>query len=238
MKNKITKLFILNFSIAIINILAFSKAFFGISVYEDSILIVTCSIFIPIMSIIIFLYGNWSILNQEKARGLNIEMDALKDSRDYEDILEKNAKKIPFLSNEFEQLREQIKRMDQKEEALLEYLKQNNREDQFLKAEAENARAFMLQNVRRVLSKCIIIVALDKDNDKDSRNVYLEQKEEISSVIRNNEKTLDEFDIFLEEVSKMGEKPLEENISLQSTIKAMRQIRGADTMHISFERRF
>ena len=59
----------------------------------------------------------------------------------------------------------------------------------------------------------------------------------IHKVIDVNEKSIDEYDQFLEEVSHQGEKLLVENESLKATVLAMRQIRGADSINFSFTER-
>ncbi len=226
---KFLKMLLLGTVIAIINIVAFSKAFFGISIHSENKLITTFSIFIPIMSLFTFFYVSYSILNAKEKRQYRLDMAELKEPENYKDAIRKYIKIFPFLSNELESLLMQIKRMEIKEQALEEYLKQNNQTDNFLLQEGKDAQLFLLSNVKRVLNKCIIMGALDKD-DTNSRNVYQKQIDEFHEIIKSNEKNLDEFDIFLEEVSKIKEKPLSENIGLQCTIQAMRQLRGADSI--------
>ncbi len=235
-KHKILKMFLLSVSIALVNIVAFSKAFFGISIHSENTLVMTFSIFIPVMSIIIFFYEGYAILNAKEKVQYHITIDELVSSEDCKKALQKYIKIFPFLADELKILIRQIERIEVKQEALIEYLKQNNRDNTFLVQEGKEAELFLLKNVKRVLGKCIIMGALDQDDtDEDSRNVYQEQINEFHKIIKSNEKNLDEFDIFLEEVSKMGEKPLEENIGLKSTIEAMRQIRGVGSLKINKE---
>ena len=145
---KILKMSILCAFIAIINILAFSKAFFGISIHSGDRIAVTCSIFIPLMSCIVFGYGSYTILNASEKIKYHVDIAELKDSKDYEEALRRNEKALPFLSKELKTLEMQIQRMGKKQQALLEYLKQNNKDEQFLGQEAENARLFLLNNVK------------------------------------------------------------------------------------------
>lgn len=236
MKKKILKLSSLCFLIAIINILAFSKAFFGISIYSDNLIAKTFSIFIPIASVFAFLYGGNEILDKKEKIGYYVDVNELENSEDYMVALRKNAKKLPFLAKELNMFSEQIQRIERKYDALVELLKQDNKQDKFLVNEAENAKSFLLSNVKRGLRTCILINAMDKDESTaDGRNVCKEQIKELEKIIDANERNLDEFDLFLEEVSKMGEKPLQDNLSLQCTIKAMRQIRGVDSTNIIFK---
>ncbi len=225
-KRRILKLFLLCIILVAINILAFSKAAFGISIHSDNLFAIICSIFIPIFSVIIFFVEGNSILNQkDKARC--IELDELKeDSSDYKKKIKQVQKDLPFLTDELNELKNQIRRMDKKQEALFEYIKQNNKNEDLLKDEAKKARQFLLNNAKIILSKCIIIGALDQDvTITDFRNIYQEQIQDFKRIIKFNEKILDEFDCFLEEVIKSGASPVEDNISLQSTIEALRQIR-------------
>lgn len=231
MRKKLIKIGIFSMCIVIINIFVLSRGILNFSVHSDNVVIATCSIAIPVISLIFLCLYVYSILNSKisEEKKVNYDIYNLKTEDDYMRALESVLKTHYGLENELNTLVNQVNRIQKKHNALLNFLEQNNNtSNTFLIQESENAKLFLLHNIQTVLSKFIILEVLDHDVEENQKNIFQEQMIEINKIIDNNEKTLDEYDIFLKEVSKMGEKPMKENTNLQCTITALQQLRDAN----------
>lgn len=214
---KVLKIIALDFSIAVINVLVFSKGFLGASVRSENILIVGISIFIPMVSIILGLYLNLKLLKSFDEIELSYDIQELEEPEEYIKALEESKEKLPFLSNEFEELAVQVKRILRKNRALKEYLEQMNLEHFNMEEEIDNSLQYVLENINRALGKTILISAKDKNRSQD--------EQAIREIIDCNELYLQKYDNFLDEVSELKREPLKDTTELDARIKSLETFR-------------
>ncbi len=214
---KVLKIIALDFSIAVINVLVFSKGFLGASVRSENLLIVGISIFVPMVSIILGVYVNLRLLSSFDEVELSYDIQELKEPEEYIKALEEGKEKLPFLSNEFEELAVQVKRILRKNHALKEYLEQMNLEHFNMEEEIDNSLKYILENINRALGKAILISVKDKNHSQDEQS--------IREIIDCNEVYLQKYDNFLDEVSKLKREPLKDTTELDARIKSLETFR-------------
>lgn len=116
--NKIMKIIGLNMFIVIVNIILFSPGLINIKIGSTSVFETSIGITAIIMSIVIFVVGNYKILNDEK-----IKIDEIENLIDCVNSLEQNKWKKTF-GKEISILLKQIQRMEKKKEVITEVLLQ------------------------------------------------------------------------------------------------------------------
>ena len=224
MSKKYVKMFFFNFLLVVVNVLFFSKGFIGASIHHENVVIAGLSIALPIIDIILLVYINYSLLNQKNK--IEYDINEIIDVEDYKKAVMQAKKRLKFLSFQLDEMLSQIEEIERKKGALLEYLRQNNQVNGVFVEEAVNTEQYILKNIKKILNKCILIEP--STSMEVANKEYKEQMEYITNTIKKNEETLEKFQDFLYEVSLYGEKETPEDISLQSTIQVLRQLRGEE----------
>ena len=119
-KEKVIKIAALNIGIAALDIIVFSDGLLHIDMSGSNILAATFGATIIVMSLLVFIVGNYKLLYvKEKI----IQTDEIKTIEDYISALEQNYEKKTFVKD-IDTILEQIKRFQKKKETINEILLQ------------------------------------------------------------------------------------------------------------------
>ena len=121
-KEKVIKIAALNIGIAALDIIVFSDGLLHIDMSGSNILAATFGATIIVMSLLVFIVGNYKLLYvKEKI----IQTDEIKTIEDYISALEQNYEKKTFVKD-IDTILEQIKRFQKKKETINEILLQKS----------------------------------------------------------------------------------------------------------------
>lgn len=209
---KIIKLLVFNTLIAIANVVIFSPGIIGLKIQGGSIFEVAFGVTIILMSIIIFVLGNYKILIKKEEK---ITTDKIETLEDYIDALKRNRRKKTF-SKDIDIILEQIERIEKKKEIVYEIISEkfNASEISYSKFNTvitQIEKLFYI-NIKSVINKLNIFDEDDYDdmnNEKlsqafinEKRKIYNEYISFIRNSIEDNEEILLKIDKFLLELSK------------------------------------
>ena len=215
---KIISLLELNIVIVILNIIIFSPGLIGINIDFINIFQTSIGITIIIMSVIIFIMGNYKILIEEKD---DVNIFKLDNYEDYIEALKDNSSKRIF-SKYIDSLLDQIERINKKQEKIDDILLQkfNTSEisyTKFKKTISEVVDVFYL-NIKSVIKKINIFdqeenekVKKDIKRGKISGNIAEEKNDMyeeyitfVKDSVEDNEEILLKLDKVLLELSKFN----------------------------------
>ena len=215
---KIISLLELNIVIVILNIIIFSPGLIGINIDFINIFQTSIGITIIIMSVIIFIMGNYKILIEEKD---DVNIFKLDNYEDYIEALKDNSSKRIF-SKYIDSLLDQIERINKKQEKIDDILLQkfNTSEisyTKFKKTISEVVDVFYL-NIKSVINKINIFdqeeyekVKKDIKRGKISGNIAEEKNDMyeeyitfVKDSVEDNEEILLKLDKVLLELSKFN----------------------------------
>lgn len=218
-KNIIIKLLILNISIMLVCILAFSNAFFKLDLSGRNVLSTSLGIMIIVMSIIIFIYGNLKLLIEKPVQKIEMSYTAI-------DTLESCAvavgqyikNNVRTYASDLETVISQINRMKKKKQTirqmLLEKFSETEMSFQKFMSTIEQMEKIAILNIKSLLYR---INAFDEEEYesilkhekseklKESRlSIYNEYKTFVVKATENNEEILLKLDKLILELSKLS----------------------------------
>lgn len=216
MKKKFLKLFALNASIIFINILAFSNWCIGLTIGK-SVIQTLISIFLIVISAIVFFKGNNIILNGRKKAPTKVQKKLVSDE-DFKMELLKCMDKHEFKS-EATQAIEQIERLRKKTDTLDLILQQHFEKDSLTYEKFHytimNIEKLFFENLRKMILK-ITIFDQDEYNNlaKENKNIsesaalqrnaiFKEYINYVNAIIEKNEGILIKLDNLTLEISKL-----------------------------------
>jgi hypothetical protein len=208
----VLKLSLLNFGIAFVNILAFSNAFIGINLGEDTSLRRAFGYTLILMSVILFCYGNYYLLHSKEAQ-YEFSIQDLHTPQDMVEVLTELLNKN-ILNNEINTTINQISRLLKKKESLknIIYIKfKEEDEDAYgLKDVINKAEKLLFSNVKSIINAISVFDQQEFNQIKQKENaekraVYMEQVNYIREKVNNNEMILLEFDKLLMQLSKLSD---------------------------------
>lgn len=217
-EGKIKKLVGLNVTIALIDIILFSPGLLGIKIGGTSILATAFGITVMLMSGVVFVFGNYSILyTKEKI----IQTSEIKTEADYINALKHNYGKKTF-AKEIDIIIEQIERLQKKKETIKDILLQRFDSTEMSYSKFQGAvidldNIFYI-NIRSILNKLqafdeedynqikrdSINSEFSKEFIKEKMDIYQEYITFIKDSVEDNEQILLKLDKFLLEISKFN----------------------------------
>ena len=218
MKNIILQLLKLNITIILINIIIFSPGLLGVEIGGTSIFFTALGTTVILMSIIIFIAGNYNILTTP-----NKEITIYKVDTPEECIqaLKENKSKRTF-ANDIDILLEQIDRFDKKKETIYDILLQkfNSSEMSYSKFKSVivDIEELLYINIKSVINKINIFDQQEYDkiykdirHRKINNNIINEKKNMyeqyilfVKEAVEDNEEILLKLDKVLLELSKFN----------------------------------
>lgn len=215
--NRIIKLVLLNAAIILINIVSFSPGIVGLAIGGESTFKSALGITIIIMDFLVFIVGNYTILNQKKGKMPTKEIKTVVDCT----VALKEHRNEKIFKRDIEKIFEQMERLDKKKEIITDILLQkfSNTEMSYLKFQGvidEINKIFNI-NIRSIINKLNIFDEEEYENIiKESRKVHKENEEllneklkiyedyikYIKDSINDNEEILLKLDKLLFELSK------------------------------------
>jgi hypothetical protein len=215
---KIIKIAVLNLGIAIVNTVLFSPGFLGISIGGASIFTTAFGITVIIMSVVLFLYGNYRLLMAEEEI---IQPSEIKTTEDYINALKQNYDKKTF-AQDIDLILEQMERLQKKQETIRDILLQkfDSAEMSYQKFEG-SIRAvedIFYLNIKSILNK---LNAFDEDEyNRIKKNeayrtfskefiqtkmdIYQEYISFVQKSMEDNEQIILKLDKLLLEISKLN----------------------------------
>lgn len=214
----IIKLTVLNIGIALLNVVVFSSGIMAIEIGGTSAFETAFGVTFIIMSISIFILGNYSLLIKKEKK---IKSNEIKTSFDCIEALKDNKNKKTFLKD-ISILLEQIQRIEKKKEMITEILLQkfNSSEMSYSKFQGgiiEIEKLFYL-NIKSVINKLNIFdegdylrvneecreANLSKEFIEEKIRIYNEYISFVKDSIEDNEQILLKLDKLLLELSKFN----------------------------------
>lgn len=215
---KLIKLFLFNVVIAMINVLVFSPGVLAIELSGENIFQTSLGITIILMSIAIFILGNYKIIMSRRKIIKSIDIET---SDDCIYALEQNVWKKTF-SSDIKVILEQIERIKKKIYTINELLKEkfNTTEISYTKFQCiiNDVEALFYINIKSIINKLNIFdeeeyhrlskhsthEELSKSYSKEKITIYNEYITFIKDSIDDNEEVLLKLDKLLFELSKLN----------------------------------
>jgi len=218
-KKQLIQAAVLNLTIVVADILLFSNGFFHL-LSREAIVLKAIGVAALVMSILFFLYGNYSIFIKTQPAKL-YKAEELKDSDDYLDALS-NCPNQKVFRSEIEKETRQIERMKKKavllQTILLQYFTEGEMAyNRFLNV-IEGTERIFFGNVKKVINRITIFDAEEYKENAGHENAGRQHMEAIHQAIEQNDVLLKKLDDLILEVSKlddMRESALEELPAIQ-----------------------
>lgn len=233
MKQKIyIKLALLNLVIIIINVILFSPAFVGLSFTSGSALKTAFAISEIIFSVLIFAYGNYSLLTSDSLK-YDYNLKDIKDDKGYIQIL-RGFFKIKFYENEIFKSIDQIERFERKETSFKDILYQKFNTD----AEKEmffnvfnEVEDIFYKNIKKIISILSIFDEVEYETflkhyggiPEGKLELYQNNIKDINNILKENEEILLSFDKLISEATRFGDS-VEESKMDESNLKKLDDI--------------
>lgn len=224
----------LNFGLAFLNIILFSRMFVGISLTEDTALRRAIGFTVLIMSVVLFLYGNYKLIKSPQAR-YDYTTTELVTASDLVDALEELRNRAA-LRPQLETVISQIKMIKNKKENLKAVIYHKFREEDEdalgFKEVVENTEKLLYANAKQVINAAAAFdqkefQRLNRAQHPERYQIYMEQMDYIKGKVSQNEKILLEYDRLIMEVSKLSDGSEESAANLEvleSVVDSLKQM--------------
>jgi len=239
--NQTPKLILLNGAIIALNIITFSQGVGSLSLSEGTNFQVALGITLVIMSIIVFLYGNYHLLQPSKRPpNVTYTLDELDEPEEFVEVLKK-YQRIQIFREDISMSINQIEILQRKRVKLDEVLFQAYSEDvsEFgnLKKVVDDTCNLMYENLKKMIKRLslfdeqeyikIINNQYSSDAFVSKRQLYEEHIRYVKTIVNQNEAILLEFDNLLVEISKADDfgTSIDNLDSIKGTISAMKSFR-------------
>lgn len=217
-KGKVAKLVGLNISIIALNIILFSPGLIGIEIVGGSTFQTALGFTILFMSIVVFCYGNYKLLTQERPK---IQTTKIENEFDCISALKENSYKKVF-SRDIEMILEQINRLNKKKvlvnDLLLEKFDKSEMSYSKFKFAIDKVEELFFINVKSVINKLSIFDEEDYDYVRkdyassrisediiiQKMSIYNEYIAFVKDSVEDNEAILLKLDKLLLELSKFN----------------------------------
>lgn len=236
-KKKIIKICLFNGFIVLSIVIIFSKGILAFSPFSENTLISAASITILIMTVILFLFGNYTLFKSLFRQNTYI-MDELNKPEEFADALRIHKDKEAF-ANDIYDIIEQIDTLNRKKKTLDTVLYQKFEDEaeefQSLIQVVEDTSLLLYENIKRILSR--IEIFDQEEYEKLCRKnatteiehakiqIFQEHLAYVKEYKQKNDAILLQFDNLLIEVSKLGEKDTGGTEKFQEIAQAMKKLR-------------
>ena len=213
MKQK-TRLFLLNFCIALVNILLFSNAFLGLKLLSGTALSIAAAWTAIVLSLVVFITGNKALLATKETRFLMQGMNTLEDCIS---VFKQTLQNGDVFDEDIIQNLEQIKRFQRKYDTIHDLLKQkfsvSELSYQKFSGVLQEVERIVFMNMRSILNK---IAAFDMDEyetmmrkgvsqdmmSQEKLKIYNEYIQFVRNATHANEDIILKLDKLLLEISR------------------------------------
>ncbi|MFP4662087.1 MAG: hypothetical protein ACLFPF_07850 [Halanaerobiales bacterium] len=216
-RDKVIKLIVLNTGIAFFEIIIFSEGLIGLEI-GSSPFQTALGITILVMSIIIFLYGNYKLLFEKEKKHINVELKSIDDCVD---ILKQHQSKKTF-KNQISTILTQIERFHKKKETIRDILLQKFNKGEMSYSKFDGAvmdvESVLYINIKSIINK---LNAFDEEDYfyiksssargsyseefiKSKMEIYEEFISYINESIEDDEQILLKLDKLLLEISRFN----------------------------------
>lgn len=215
MRKKVEKLVLINLLLAAGMIFAFSRVGLNLSLWGNTLQLAG-ALTVLILGAVLFFYLNGRVLFARERPGL-LEDKELAAQRVE---LKKLEAILPFASGEIRVAQRLLERFRGKEQALFRVAALNgNRGMKFLLATNYDAKVTLVELLRLMVRRLTILDATDEQRYREN-NAF-----QIRDILDRMRALLDQYDVFLEEVSKMGAHLNVNDKKLLSSIEVLRTLR-------------
>ncbi len=226
MKN-LKKLVLTNLGIATADILCFSNLGLGLSFVSPNPLVKAGAITTLVMSAFVFVYSNISLLKGKPAPTLVVEPPVM-TIRDYVSALRERSEKLPFAADDLGQAIGQAEEFYRKEEALHRIIAFNNGKSMRVLTETgDETEAYLGEILRQLVKRSLVLDPTDAGRYESAYRAGIRQ------LVDKGEETLDQFGVFLGEVSRMGDQVDLKHTGLLSSIEALQRLRGSGSPELN-----
>ena len=235
-KKIIAKMCGLNFGLAFLNIILFSKMFVGISLTEDTPLRRAAGFTVLIMSVLLFLYGNYKLMRSPQARYdyTTMELVTPADMIDALEDLRSRTALWPQLENTISQVRLVKGKKENLKAVIYRKFREEDEDALGFKEVVENTEKLLYANAKQIINAAAAFDQREYQRLERTRaqhperfHIYVEQMDYIKGKVYQNEQILLEFDRLIMEVSKLsdGSEESGENLKvLESVVDSLRQM--------------
>jgi hypothetical protein len=215
--SKIVKLSVLNLLLVITNIVLLSEGLVGLSIFSPNLIVKLSTIVLFIVDILIFVFGNYIILNY-KPKQKPYNESKLVETKDFINMLNQCRQKKEF-KEEVDDAIQQIARITTKTETLNFVLSQHFTPGSMTYTKFSNTingiNQLFFANLKSMIGRMLIFSQEeydDKDNVKANaeakfiRNkIFKEHIEYVEGIVEKNENILIKLDNLVLEISKLDD---------------------------------
>lgn len=251
MNDKKISLISLNAGIVIVDaLMVICKIYVNNYVANDTLELLanTFTLGVLILSVLVFFYGNYKLLtsiSSDPKQKYNYVLEDIDTAEECIDALNK-VKKICFIK-EIELAKDQVERLERKQEAMRQILFQKceaSQEDMLgMKKVVEEAEMLLYDNIKHILSRMAIFDAEgyqklmqqsyqgELATTKERKAIYYEHFAYVKQQLDKNETILIQYDHLLTEISKMGDEDSQETdcmAHMKDVVNGMKQMNARD----------
>lgn len=251
MDDKKISLISLNAGIVIVDaLMVICKIYVNNYVADDTLEILanTFTLGVLILSVLVFFYGNYKLLksiSSSPKEKYHYVLEDIDTAEECIDALNKNKKDC--FAKDVELAKDQVERLERKQEAMRQILFQKceaSQEDMLgMKKVVEEAEMLLYDNIKRMLSRMAIFDAEgyrklmqqsyhgELATTQERKAIYYEHLAYVKQQLDKNEAILIQYDYLLTEISKMGDEDSQESdcmAHMKDVVNGMKQMNARD----------
>lgn len=207
-------------------IVAFSKFGLGLSFTQGSVFKLAASYTVAIVGVLTFLKGNMKMLKETAVENNPPEEAESPHEKsqlhNYVQELKRIGSALPYTKVEVDCALGMYTELLRDKEALKRVAALNkNRSLALLMETYDETERYLEERLRQLLLRLVILSEMDKER------YNTRYRNSVIDILTKTQAVMNQFDIFLEEASKMHSDEGIENLGLMSAIQALRTMRGA-----------
>ena len=239
---KYLKMGIFNLLLIIVDVFCLSNGFLGLLSDKDNTLAFAGGITLIIMSIVLFFYVNYTLLQGKEHHDFNVK--DLEASKDYIEVLNSLKNKQVFEASILEAI-EQIKRLERKNKSYKEIYYQKFQEDSNgtnygFDDIISDTEKLLYKNIDKMINVLIIfdyveyrqlVTKVKRDHHEEKIKLMNDSINYVTDIIRKNEEILLNEDKLLIEMSKIGDTEEDDEVNLariHDIVESMKELRVSE----------
>ena len=223
---KPVKLAVFNIAFIIIAILSFSERGLGLSFDpSDGAFSFAMSISLTFLGVGLFGFVNYTLLTSKEK--IDYKIKKLSTISDCITALEKCKQTDPIFFDEIKEAISQLQTLQRRTDNLATLLEQNGVSENFasINKTSDKAKFFVFENVKRIINRLIVFDNEDYISRGQSYDIS-EHKDYISTILRDNDDILHEYQNMLLAVSGVGDIHQTNLTELQIMTEALNRVLG------------
>jgi len=213
----VLRLVLFNIILVVINVLCFSKGFFGFSLQDNRNWVKALSITIFIMDVLLFLVINFQELVTFFKYQESYEKKKKYEPKEYIDAFKKYQNNNSEIGLIAKQAIEQLKSFEEKQEAFNIVMQRNEKNYRSLAEEMHNTKKVLCENARKLLNELTVWKVSERKRANPKKIQYMDR------ILQDSGEILLKLDQFLEAVSRMHNKNYSEYLTLDDVTKFLKQ---------------